>query len=150
PIPHPSCGRLPPRALCRWLTRARASEASSQYLCSLTMLGWSTSTSCSNMVWIFSWEGGCGHGLPIPEDVALVLALLLPLPFPAPPRRRLWGRHGSAGPGRRPPWDPRPHAAAAAPRLPWPCAQTPRRERSRRPPPRAPTLLLELGDAARG
>lgn len=27
------------------------------------MLGWSTSTSCSNMVWIFSWEGGCGHGV---------------------------------------------------------------------------------------
>ena len=27
------------------------------------MLGWSTSASCSNMVWIFSWEGGCGHGV---------------------------------------------------------------------------------------
>lgn len=77
------------------------------------------------------------------QDVALVLALVLPLPLPAPPRRRLRGRHGSAGPGRRPPRDPPPRAAA--PRPPWPGAQMPSWERQ--PPPGSPAPLRELGGA---
>lgn len=67
-------------------------------------------------------------------------------PAPAP------GPASEPAPG--PPWlsrpRPPPSVVSAAPRrrrrrLPWPSAQTSRRERSRRPPPRAPTLLLELG-----
>lgn len=56
------------------------------------------------------------------QDIALVLALVLPLPFalPASPRRGLRGRHGSAGPGRRPPRKPSPRS-----RSPWPSARQP-------------------------